>query len=88
MSYYLLPRTTIFTYKNIKCSTTVEFPTPVISNSLSKYLYEIKKKLDKQEKEWDIYKNILIHMNIYTLLYHIIKNAFQNTNHYLDHILK
>jgi 23S rRNA U2552 (ribose-2'-O)-methylase RlmE/FtsJ len=29
---------------------------PVISNSLSEYLYEIKEKISKHEKDWDIYK--------------------------------
>jgi len=31
-------------------------PTSVISNSLSSYLYKIKREIDKREKDWDIYK--------------------------------
>jgi 23S rRNA U2552 (ribose-2'-O)-methylase RlmE/FtsJ len=31
-------------------------PSPIISNSLSFYLYEIKGKLEEKEKEWDIFK--------------------------------
>jgi len=56
MSFFLLQRTSILTYKNIDCIETEDAPCPVISNSLSHYLYDIKEKIDKYERDWDIYK--------------------------------
>uniref|UniRef100_A0A6C0D1S7 Ribosomal RNA methyltransferase FtsJ domain-containing protein n=1 Tax=viral metagenome TaxID=1070528 RepID=A0A6C0D1S7_9ZZZZ len=56
MSFFLLQRTSILTYRNIDCIETQDAPCPVISNSLSHYLYDIKEKIDKHEREWDIYK--------------------------------
>ena len=56
MSYYLLPKTSVITYKYIDCFHTNEPAEPFISNSLSSYLYEIKEKLDKREQDWDIFK--------------------------------
>jgi 23S rRNA U2552 (ribose-2'-O)-methylase RlmE/FtsJ len=56
MTYYLLPRTSIYTYKYIDYNENEKIPEPFISNSLSSYLYEIKEKLNKKEKDWDIFK--------------------------------
>ena len=56
MTYYLLPKSSSFVYKYIDCIEKETLPTPVISNSLSEYLYDIKKKLDEREKDWDIFK--------------------------------
>ena len=71
MSYYLLPRTTIFTHKYIYYFETPDFPIPVISNSLATYLYEIKEKLDKQENNWDIFKkNTNPYEYIHTIIPH------------------
>jgi 23S rRNA U2552 (ribose-2'-O)-methylase RlmE/FtsJ len=56
MSYYAFPRNDIHTYKNIELFFNDKNPAPVISNSLSFYLYDIKKKIDKQVKDWDIFK--------------------------------
>jgi 23S rRNA U2552 (ribose-2'-O)-methylase RlmE/FtsJ len=56
MTYYLLPKTTPLIYKYIDCIEKEGSPIPVISNSLSEYLYETKKKLDDREKDWDIFK--------------------------------
>ena len=56
MSYYVLPKSSAFTYRYLTCVETEEIPTPIISNSLSVYLYEIKEKLEKREKDWDIFK--------------------------------
>ena len=56
MSFYLLQRTSIFSYKSIDCIETDDTPSPVISNSLSYYLYDIKKKIDKHEYDWDVCK--------------------------------
>lgn len=56
MTYYLLPRNDVLLYKHIQIISSIEQPTSIVSNSLSSYLYEIKKKIDKQVKDWDIFK--------------------------------
>jgi len=67
-TYYLLPRTPIFLYKHTVFHEEPSFPTPVISHSLSTYLYEIKANMEKEDSsekslyrknrdsDWDIYK--------------------------------
>jgi 23S rRNA U2552 (ribose-2'-O)-methylase RlmE/FtsJ len=56
MTYYLLPKSSPLIYKYITCIEQESPPVPIISNSLSEYLYETKKKLDEREKEWDVFK--------------------------------
>lgn len=57
MTYYLLPRTNIFLFKNIKYQSIDLSNCPiVISNSLSNYLYQIKENIDNREEQWDIFK--------------------------------
>lgn len=56
MSYYLLPKTSVIIHKYIDCIEKESVPLPVISNSLSTYLYETKRKLDEREKDWDVFK--------------------------------
>lgn len=57
MTYYQLPRTNFLSHKYIDCISEEDGThVPIVSNSLSGYLYEIKKELEKQEKEWDIFK--------------------------------
>ena len=56
MSYYILPRTSIQIYKYIDYIETESQSIPIISNSLSSYLYDIKEKLNKLEKDWNIFK--------------------------------
>jgi 23S rRNA U2552 (ribose-2'-O)-methylase RlmE/FtsJ len=56
MSFFPLPKTNIFSFKFIECIEQDEILSPAISNSLSCYLYEIKEKLDKCEKDWDVFK--------------------------------
>ena len=56
MTYYLLPRTDILLYKKLGLDLKNEPPEVIISNSLSSYLYEIKHKIDKQVKDWDVFK--------------------------------
>jgi 23S rRNA U2552 (ribose-2'-O)-methylase RlmE/FtsJ len=56
MTYYLLPKSSTMIYKYIDCIEKETLPTPAISNSLSEYLYDIKKKLEEREKDWDIFK--------------------------------
>jgi 23S rRNA U2552 (ribose-2'-O)-methylase RlmE/FtsJ len=52
----MFPKTSIYLYKYIDYIESEKPPTPVISNSLSRYLYEIKDKIDKIEKDWNIFK--------------------------------
>jgi len=56
MTYYLLPRTSYLIHKYIDCTEKEEIPVPIISNSLSSYLYNMKEKIDTREKDWDIFK--------------------------------
>jgi len=69
MSYYLLPRTPLLIYKYIDFIESNEMPVPKISNSLSSYLYELKEKLDKREKDWDIFKK---YTNPYEYIHSVI----------------
>ena len=88
MTYYLLPKTNFLCHKYIDCITDDDLPLPVISNSLSNYLYEIKEELEKREKEWDIFKK---YTNPYEYIHTIIpfkKNVFQNINRFHVLILK
>ena len=71
MTYYLLPRTYLYTYKQLEYKSCNERETPplYISHSLAHYLYGIKKKIDEHDKTWDIYKKYTnpyeyIHTNI------------------------
>jgi len=56
MSYYLLPRVSIHTFNFIDYFSSESISECIISNSLSSYLYEIKQKIESNEREWDIYK--------------------------------
>ena len=56
MSYYLLPRTNHIIHQYIDCIDAKKEVEPIISTSLAHYLYEIKKKLETIEKDWDIFK--------------------------------
>jgi len=56
MSYYLLPRTNHIIHQYIDCVDTKDDIQPIVSTSLAHYLYEIKKKLETMEKDWDIFK--------------------------------
>jgi 23S rRNA U2552 (ribose-2'-O)-methylase RlmE/FtsJ len=56
MTYYLLPKTSYLIHKHIDCVEKDEIPKPIISNSLSTYLYEMKEKIESKEKDWDIFK--------------------------------
>lgn len=69
MTYYLLPKTNSLFYNSIDCITTEKQPKPVISNSLSCYLYEIKEEIEKLEKDWDVFKK---YTNPYEYIHSII----------------
>lgn len=55
MIYYLLPTSNINIYDHLECDTSNN-NNPFLNMSLSKYLNEVKLKIDYYEKEWDIYK--------------------------------
>jgi hypothetical protein len=57
MTYFLLPRTYLKTYEQIKYSVLdPEEPPIFISGTFSQYLSAIKEKITSREKSWDIYK--------------------------------
>jgi 23S rRNA U2552 (ribose-2'-O)-methylase RlmE/FtsJ len=56
MIYFLLPNVHYNIFEYLNCETSLEIQTPMISQSLSKYLNVMKYKINDYEKEWDIYK--------------------------------
>ena len=56
MTFYQLPRNNFFIYKHIDYIVSETEPFPIISHSLSNYLYEIKQRLAPIEQEWDTFK--------------------------------
>ena len=69
MTYYLLPKTSCYTYNYINIQSNDNTPMPIISNTLSSYLFKIKEKISENEKQWDINKKYTnpyeyIHSNI------------------------
>jgi len=57
MIHFQIPRNTPYLYQYIECFfTDGEKPDAIISNSLSHYLNEIKKRIDSKEQEWDTVK--------------------------------
>lgn len=56
MTFYLLPKAPFLIQKYIDCIETDYLPPAIVSNSLASYLYEIKEKIEKREKDWDIFK--------------------------------
>jgi 23S rRNA U2552 (ribose-2'-O)-methylase RlmE/FtsJ len=56
MSFYVLPKNSFLIHKHIDFIETESVPEPVVSNSLSVYLYEIKKKIEERDTQWDAYK--------------------------------
>ena len=56
MIYFLLPNVHYNIFEYLNCETSLEIQTPIISQSLSKYLNIMKYKINDYEKEWDIYK--------------------------------
>lgn len=56
MSYYLIPKSPFLIHKHIDFISTDIRPEPIVSNSLSEYLYEIKKKIEQRDNQWDIFK--------------------------------
>lgn len=71
MIYFLLPKTHLYIYKYLEYSDQQENPMPVISNSLSYYLGDIKEKITTHERDWDIFKK---YTNPYEYIHTLIPN--------------
>ena len=57
MIHFQIPRNTPYLYQYIECFfSDGKKPDAIISNSLSHYLNEIKKRIDSKEQEWDTVK--------------------------------
>lgn len=56
MIQFQIPRNSPNLYKSLDCNTLTISREPVISNSLSSYLGDIKCKIDNIERDWDIFK--------------------------------
>jgi 23S rRNA U2552 (ribose-2'-O)-methylase RlmE/FtsJ len=56
MIQFQVPRTSTELYKHIDYSSNEDQPIPILSNSLSHYLYDIKERIDAYEYEWDVFK--------------------------------
>lgn len=67
--YFLIPRLSpqLYTFLDIKDST--EVPKPVISESLSYYLNDIKQQIDIYESQWEVYKK---YTNTYEFIHTMI----------------
>ena len=80
MLYILLPNLHILISKYIDCVSDDNCPSePVISHSLSKYLYEIKNKITTYGREWDIYKK---YTNPYEYINSIVPNKSKCVSKY------
>jgi 23S rRNA U2552 (ribose-2'-O)-methylase RlmE/FtsJ len=56
MIQFQIPRNSPQLYKHLDCISATEPSEPIISNSLSHYLYDIKERIDSFEYEWDVFK--------------------------------
>ena len=69
MTYYLLPKTNIFSFMYIDFVDDMEQPDNIISHSQTHYVYELKERIELMEKDWDIFKKYTnpyeyIHTNV------------------------
>lgn len=70
MTYYLLPRTNMYLFKNIEYTDSVgKSQSIIISNSLANYLYKMKEKIDDCEHQWNIFKK---YTNPYEFIHSVI----------------
>ena len=79
MTYYLLPKTNSNIFNKLECISSPTHPEPVISFSLSHYLYEIKKKLEEREKDWDTYKK---YTNPYEFVHGLVPGKKKSVSKY------
>lgn len=71
MIYFLLPSAPKHIFQRISVLKRDTDPTEAISQSLCKYINEIKEKIASREKEWDIYKK---YTNPYEYIHSVIPN--------------
>ena len=71
MLSFQLPRVDPEIFKHISYSSSTVIPKKTASHSLSRYLYEIKEKLEYREKEWDVFKK---YTNPYEYIHSIVPN--------------
>ena len=69
MTYYLLPKTNIFSFMYIDFVDDMEQPDNIISHSQTHYVYELKERIELMEKDCDIFKKYTnpyeyIHTNV------------------------
>lgn len=76
---FLLPKTQPCIYKHLRISDYDYSPVPIISNSLSYYLCDIKESINIYSKEWDIYKK---YTNTYEFIHSIIPNKKKAVSKY------
>ena len=79
MLYILLPNVHINIFSFLNCCTDTSVPDPVISNSLSQYLYEIKNKITTYGNDWDTYKK---YTNPYEYINSIVPNKSKCVSKY------
>ena len=71
MLSFQLPRADPSTFTHLSYQSSDVIPKKVVSHSLSRYLYEIKEKLEHREKDWDVFKK---YTNPYEYIHSIVPN--------------
>lgn len=79
MLYILLPNVNINIFSFLNCYTDTSVPEPIVSNSLSQYLYEIKNKITTYGNDWDTYKK---YTNPYEYINSIVPNKSKCVSKY------
>lgn len=79
MIYFLLPSSPKYTFKHISIVTSKEEPRDAVSQSLCKYMNEIKEKIALREKEWDVYKK---YTNTYEYIHSIVPHKKKSVSKY------
>jgi 23S rRNA U2552 (ribose-2'-O)-methylase RlmE/FtsJ len=79
MVYYQLPPTHPNTYKSLCVSNTPQYPTEIVSFSLSRYLFEIKNKITPRDKDWDVYKK---YTNTYEYIHSLVPYKKKSVSKY------
>ena len=80
MSYYLLPKINNNIIKYLNCISSDEIPETIISHSLSEYLYELKERINHQEREW-------CNLKKYTNPYEYIHTIIPSKKHSISKVL-
>jgi 23S rRNA U2552 (ribose-2'-O)-methylase RlmE/FtsJ len=78
MLHFLLPRSSQELTSWITCEPLAN-PEPIISNSLSFYLYDIKRRIDAQEEQWDVFKRFT---NPYEYIHTVVPGKRKSVSKY------